>query len=56
MNDRYPFFGSVPTETFIRKEHITLTVIVYNAVQGGIPSEDDVRAVIDDMENLFESC
>ena len=38
------------------EEHITLTVIIYNAVQGGVPSEDDVKAAIDDMENLFESC
>lgn len=37
-------------------EHITLTIIIYYTVQGGIPSEHEIRAAIDDMENLYESC
>lgn len=36
-------------------EHITVTVSFYYTVQGGVPSEDDVMAAIDDIENLYES-
>ena len=37
-------------------ERITVTVVIYNAVQGGVPSEQDVIAAIDDMERLYLSC
>merc|ERR1719359_2307794 len=38
------------------KEHITVTVVIYNTVLGGVPSEADVIAAIDDLEQLYASC
>ena len=35
---------------------ITVTVVLYNTVAGGVPSEEDVFAAIDDMEKLYVSC
>merc|ERR1711879_756475 len=37
-------------------EHITVTVVFYNTVAGGVPCKEDVMAAIDDMENLYQSC
>jgi len=37
-------------------EHITVTCVLYNTVAGGVPSEEDVAAAIDDMEKLYEGC
>ena len=37
-------------------EHVTITVVMYNAVQGGVPTADDVAAAIDDLEMLYQSC
>ena len=37
-------------------QHVTVTIIMYYTVQGGLPSSDDVKACIDDMERLYESC
>ena len=37
-------------------EHITVTVVVYHVVEGGVPSEEDVLAAIDDLEALYASC
>merc|ERR1712232_966124 len=37
-------------------EHVTVTVVMYNTVVGGAPSEADVVAAIDDLEALYESC
>ena len=37
-------------------ERVTVTVVIYNAVAGGVPSEADVVAAIDDMENLYQAC
>jgi len=37
-------------------EHITITVVLYNTVVGGVPSVNDVKAAIDDMENLYAKC
>ena len=37
-------------------EHVTITVVMYNAVKGGVPSADDVAAAIDDLEALYQSC
>jgi len=37
-------------------EHITCTVVIYNAVSGGVPSEADVLAAIDDLEQLYAAC
>lgn len=39
-----------------RSEHITCTVVISNTISGGVPSEDDVVAAIDDLEALYASC
>jgi huntingtin len=35
---------------------ITVTVVLYNTVAGGVPSAADVKAAVDDMEQLYASC
>jgi len=37
-------------------QHVTVTVVIYNTVAGGVPSVDDVRAAIEDMEGLYRAC
>lgn len=37
-------------------QHITVTIVLYNTVAGGVPNEEDVTKAIDDMENLYNSC
>lgn len=37
-------------------EHVTCTVVIYNAVSGGVPSQADVIAAIDDLEQLYSAC
>jgi len=37
-------------------EHVTCTVVIYNAISGGVPSETDVVAAIDDLEQLYAAC
>merc|ERR1711988_61299 len=37
-------------------EHVTCTVVIYNAVSGGVPSGADVIAAIDDLEQLYAAC
>lgn len=37
-------------------QHITVTVVLYNTISGGVPSAEDVQAAIDDMERLYASC
>ena len=37
-------------------EHVTVTVVMYNAVKGGVPSAADVLAAIDDLESLYRAC
>jgi len=44
------------TPTRNPEEHITITVVFYFTVAGGVPSEADVMAAIDDMEALYMSC
>jgi len=38
------------------KDRITVTVVLYNTITGGVPSETDVIKAIDDMEQLYRSC
>jgi molecular chaperone DnaK (HSP70) len=38
------------------KQHCTVTVQLYHTVVGGTPSPADVKAAIDDMEALYDSC
>jgi hypothetical protein len=37
-------------------QHITVTVVLYNTVAGGVPSTEDVHAAIEDMERLYAAC
>merc|ERR1719230_644336 len=37
-------------------QHVTVTVVIYNTVAGGVPSMEDVKAAVDDMEALYASC
>merc|ERR1711959_304936 len=37
-------------------EHVTVTVVIYNTVAGGVPSEEDVAAAVADMEELYQQC
>mmetsp|Transcript_108095 Transcript_108095/g.187577 ORF Transcript_108095/g.187577 Transcript_108095/m.187577 type:complete len:629 (+) Transcript_108095:61-1947(+) len=37
-------------------EHVTCTVVIYNMISGGVPSQEDVVAAIDDLKNLYASC
>mmetsp|Transcript_44161 Transcript_44161/g.79437 ORF Transcript_44161/g.79437 Transcript_44161/m.79437 type:complete len:434 (+) Transcript_44161:82-1383(+) len=37
-------------------EHVTVTVVIYNTVADGVPTEEDVVAAIDDLEDLYAKC
>merc|ERR1739842_92997 len=37
-------------------EHLTISVVIYFTVVGGVPSQKDVLAAIDDMEMLYDAC
>lgn len=37
-------------------ERITATIVLYNVVVGGVPTEADVLAAIDDLEQLYAAC
>lgn len=39
-----------------RKEHVTVTVVMYHTVCGGVPKVADVVGAIDDMERLYGAC
>jgi len=36
-------------------EHITATIVLYYTCAGGVPTEQDVKAAIDDLEELYHS-
>merc|ERR1712038_1830975 len=36
-------------------EHITATIVLYYTCAGGVPTEQDVKAAIDDLEELYQS-
>merc|ERR1719152_269570 len=37
-------------------ERVTVTVVIYNTVVGGVPSQEDVAAAVEDMEELYRQC
>merc|ERR1719461_202475 len=37
-------------------EPLTITVVIYNTVADGVPSEADVVAAVDDLEQLYAAC
>lgn len=45
--------GNVKRDT---DHHVTVTIVLYNSVAGGVPDSSDVVAAIDDMENLYKAC
>lgn len=45
-----------PKPTADLAQHPTATVVIYHTVEGGVPSAEDVRAAIDDMEHLLKAC
>eukprot|EP00039_Didymoeca_costata_P018156 m.332321 g.332321 ORF g.332321 m.332321 type:complete len:471 (+) comp16927_c0_seq1:223-1635(+) len=55
---KFDTWGGLKAKTFKRDkhQHITVTVVMYNTVEGGVPSEADVAAAIDDLENLYSAC
>jgi GTP-binding nuclear protein Ran len=36
-------------------EHITVTIVMYHTCSGGVPTEADVRAAVDDLEALYRA-
>merc|ERR1712038_838901 len=51
-------WNGLTVESPIRNEHehLTISVVIYFTVAGGVPSEKDVLAAIDDMEMLYNAC
>ncbi|KAI0559802.1 hypothetical protein FGB62_137g01 [Gracilaria domingensis] len=39
-----------------KDEHVTVTVVFYNTVTGGVPAAEDVIAAVEDMERLLGAC
>jgi hypothetical protein len=37
-------------------QHITVTAVIYHTIAGGVPTDEDVQAAVQDMENLYASC
>jgi len=58
--------GSIASEPAIKvdtsaierseSEHITITVILYHVVKGGISSREDVIAAVSELDQLYSSC
>jgi hypothetical protein len=36
-------------------EHVTVTIVMYYTCSGGVPTEEDVKAAIDDLEDLYKT-
>ena len=34
-------------------QHITVTCVIYNTIAGGVPTDADVMAAVEDMERLY---
>ncbi len=34
-------------------EHVTVTCVFYNTVKGGVPSPEDCKAAVEDMQKLY---
>lgn len=54
----YGRYKGLPVQKMERTsdEHVIVTFVFYNTVAGGVPSEEDVIAAIDDMEKLLYAC
>ena len=51
-------WSGLRAESYVRdhNQHITVTIVLYHIVEGGVPSETDVIAAIDDLEQLYVAC
>ncbi len=47
---------TLPSPARHEAQHVTVTVVSYSTVAGGVPSEADVAAAIDDLEALYAAC
>merc|ERR1719262_231952 len=56
MVDRLDKTVQIATPTRDPSQHVTVTVVIYNTVAGGVPSVADVKAAVEDMEALYASC
>merc|ERR1719359_472098 len=56
MVDKLDATVKVKTPVRDASQHVTVTVVIYNTVSGGVPSVADVRAAVEDMEALYASC
>lgn len=56
MVDRVDATIKVKTPKRDPSQHVTVTVVLYNTVAGGVPSVEDVKAAVEDMEQLYASC
>ena len=56
MVDRVDKTVHVKKPTRDASQHVTVTIVIYNTVAGGVPSAEDVKAAVDDMERLYASC
>jgi hypothetical protein len=39
-----------------KTQEVCVTVSIYYTVTGGVPTAEDVRAAIDDLDGLYKSC
>lgn len=51
-------YQPLEAKTFERhpEQHITVTITMYYAVQGGVPAAADITKAIDDLEKLYKEC
>jgi hypothetical protein len=51
-------FKGLPSKNYERNPHqkITITATMYYAMEGECPTGDDVRAALQDLDNLYKSC
>merc|ERR550514_883134 len=56
MVDKLDATVKVKKPTRDPSQHVTVTVVIYNTVAGGVPSVEDVKAAVEDMEALYASC
>jgi len=57
IGTEHDIWKGLPDKKFERekKQHITITVVIYNVVQNGTPSPQDLKKAIDDIESLYQA-
>lgn len=58
VDDTFKYVDVVNPEYHARdhNQHCTITVILYHVVEGGVPSIDDVRAAVEELDRLYSAC